>query len=67
MKLIVSEYLSFLSVSVTYVLSHYTYDVALDRLSVKEYKDPFRGGKWYACPFKGGKAIKTKELERSES
>ena len=40
--------------------------MAIDKLSVKEYEDPFRDGKQYKYPLKGGNESKA-ELEQSES
>ena len=45
-----------------YIQEHEKYDIAIDKLSVKEYEDPFRDGKYYKYPLKS-KA----ELEQSES
>ena len=42
-------------------------DSAMDKLSVKEYEDPFKGGKEYEGPLRGSKRGKGNRLEQSES
>ena len=42
-------------------------DIAMDKLSVKEYEDPFKGGKEYEGPLRGSKRGKGNRLEQSES
>ena len=49
-----------------YIQEQEKHDVAMDKLSVKEYEDPFRDGKWYKYPLKDGDESKA-ELEQSES
>ena len=39
-----------------YIQEQEKHDIAIDKLSVKEYEDPFRDGKYYKCPLKGGKS-----------
>ena len=49
-----------------YIQEQEKHDIAMDKLSVKEYEDPFRDGKQYKYPLKGGDESKA-ELEQSES
>ena len=49
-----------------YIQEQEKHDVAMDKLSVKEYEDPFRDGKQYKYPLKDGDESKA-ELEQSES
>ena len=41
-----------------YIQEQESADIALDKLSVKEYEDPFRGSKQYLTPSRGGESGK---------
>lgn len=41
-----------------YVQEQEKYDQMADKLSVKEYEDPFKGSRYYECPFRGGNESK---------
>ena len=50
-----------------YIQEQESHDIAMDKLSVKEYEDPFKGSKQYKCPFKGCDESRALRLEQSES
>ena len=50
-----------------YIKEQEKHDMALDKLSVREYEDPFKDSKAYAYPLRGGKSDKGNGLEHSES
>lgn len=41
-----------------YIQEQEKYDIAMDKLSVKEYEDPFKGEPVLQTPFKGGRRVK---------
>ena len=41
-----------------YIQEQEKYDQMADKLSVKEYEDPFKGSRYYECPFRGGNESK---------
>ena len=47
-----------------YIEDQEKHDTALDKLSVKEYEDPFKGSKQYKRPLRGGKRGKGNRLEQ---
>ena len=50
-----------------YIADQDKHDIALDKLSVKEYEDPFKGGRQYERPLRGSKRSKGNRLEHCES
>ena len=46
-----------------YIQDQEKYDIAMDKLSVREYEDPFKGGKSYERPLRGCKSDKGNGLE----
>ena len=50
-----------------YIQEQESHDIAMDKLSVKEYEDPFKGSKQYKRPFKGCDESRALGLEQSES
>ena len=40
------------------------HDIAMDKVTEKEYQDPFKGSKYYQRPFKGLRVISCNRLER---
>ena len=50
-----------------YIEDQDKHDIALDKLSMKEYEDPFKGSKQYERPLRSGKRGKSNRLEQSES
>ena len=46
-----------------YIEDQEKHDIALDKLSVREYEDPFKGSKEYDRPLRGGKSGKGNRLE----
>ena len=50
-----------------YIQGQESHNIAMDKLSVKEYEDPFKGSKQYECPFEGCDESRTLKLEQSEN
>ena len=47
-----------------YIQEQEAHDIAMDKVTEKEYQDPFKGSKYYQRPFKGLRVISCNRLER---
>ena len=41
-----------------YIQEQESHDIAMDKLNMKEWEDPFKGSKEYKSPFKGRRRVK---------
>ena len=47
-----------------YIQEQEAHDIAMDKVTEKEYQNPFKGSKYYQRPFKGLRVISCNRLER---